>query len=859
MPGPRVHRLRVALAGVTTPTLRPRVTVLAHDHGTKRGRQSAAGHDHDHDAEPRGRGPAVHRAGRRPAPAPLVTLGPGPHPRDPAVVGRKAVSLHWLARHGVAVPAAVALPADAAARVARRDSLGEELAAGALRRWLDPARRYAVRSSADVEDGAEHSFAGQFETRLDLEAGDVIEAIRVVAAPDGERLRAYMAATGETGAPRVAVVIQEMVDAVAAGVAFSRNPLTGLDEVVVEAVPGRGDALVGEGVTPDRWVRRWGAFTEAPDAPRIDAAVIEEVARETSRLATAFGRPVDLEWVHDGTTLWWLQARAMTGLEGLRVYSNRIAREVLPGVVKPLVWSVNVPIVNAAWIDLLVELVGPLDVRPEDLARSFGYRAYFDMTTLGDVFAALGMPRDALELLLGLPKGPEAPRFKPTPATYRHLPRMATAAVRSLRRGRWARREVAELRAAYGALAAIDPRTLDEPGLLARVEALTAITRRAAYANIVVPLLMLAYGRALERQLAAAGIDPHTADPAADRADRLTWDPNVDLATLRGTVEGLSEAARADLAARGAAAIAERDDLAGLRDDLAGFLARFGHLSASGNDFSVPPWREDPGHVVGMLLAHPERGSGTARTTLAEAEARVPAARRPVVRLLWRRAGAFRVYREAVSSTYTRGYGLFRGTFLALGDRLVERGLLDRPDDVFYLSLAEVEALAGGSALPGDAASEAATADPRERVARRRIKVAEAADLVVPDIVYGDAFVPHRRDELARETLRGIPTSRGSVRGPARIVRDAADFNRVGPGDVIVIPFSDVGWTPLFARAAGVVAEAGGILSHSSIVAREYGIPCVVSVTGACSVIPDGAIVILDGVAGTVLVEDDRG
>ncbi len=812
MAGPRVDRLHAAVAGFTAPLLRPRVIVLAHDHGTRPGRRSAAEHDHDHDAGPGGRRPAAHRAGRRPAPA----------------LGRKAVSLHWLARHGVAVPAAVALPADVADRIVRRDSLAEELAAGALRRWLDPARRYAVRSSADVEDGAEHSFAGQFETRLDLGADDVIEAIRAVAAPDGERLRAYMAATGETRVPRVAVVVQEMVDAVAAGVAFSRNPLTGLDEVVVEAVPGRGDALVGEGVTPDRWVRRWGAFTEAPAAPRVDATVIEQVARETSRLATAFGHPVDLEWAHDGTTLWWLQARPMTGLEGLRVYSNRIAREVLPGVVKPLVWSVNVPIVNAAWIDLLVELVGPLDVRPEDLARSFGYRAYFDMTTLGDVFAALGMPRE--------------------PATYRHLPRMATAAVRSLRRGRWARREVAELRAAYGALAAIDPRTLDEPGLLARIEALTAITRRAAYANIVVPLLMLAYGRALERQLAAAGIDPHTADPAADRADRLTWDPNVDLATLRGAVEGLPEAARDDLAARGAAAIAERDDLAALRADLAGFLARFGHLSASGNDFSVPPWREDPDHVVGMLLAHPERGSGTARTTLTEAEARIPAPRRPLVRLLWRRAGAFRVYREAVSSTYTRGYGLFRGTFLALGERLVARGLLDRPDDVFYLSVAEVEALAGGSPLPADSvADDAGSADARERVARRRVEVAEAADLVVPDIVYGDAFVPHRRDELARETLRGIPTSRGSVRGPARIVRDAADFNRVGPGDVIVIPFSDVGWTPLFARAAGVVAEAGGILSHSSIVAREYGIPCVVSVTGACSVIPE------------VLVEDDRG
>jgi phosphohistidine swiveling domain-containing protein len=496
-------------------------------------------------------------------------------------------------------------------------------------------------------------------------------------------------------------------------------------------------------------------------------------------------------------------------------------------------------------------------VRPEDLARSFGYRAYFDMTTLGDVFAALGMPRDALELLLGLPKGPEAPRFKPTPATYRHLPRLARAAVRTLHRGRWARREVAELQAAYGAIAAIDPRTLDEPGLLARVEALTAITRRAAYANIVVPVLMLAYGRVLERQLATSGIDPQAADPTAGRRDRLTWDPNVDLATLRQAAEGLSEAARDDLAARGAAALADRDDVGALHADLAGFLARFGHLSASGNDFSVPPWREDPDHVVAMLLAHPERAPEAARASLADVEARVPALRRPLVRLLWRRAGAFRVYREAVSSTYTRGYGLFRGTFLALGERLVTRGLLDEPDDVFYLSVAEVRALAGGAWLPVDReAAGGGPADARERVARRRVEVAEAAELVVPDIVYGDAFVPHRRDELVLETLRGIPTSRGSVRGPARVVRGAVDFGRVRRGDVIVIPFSDVGWTPLFTRAAGVIAEAGGILSHSSIVAREYGIPCVVSVTGACAVIPDGAIVVLDGVAGTVLVED---
>jgi pyruvate,water dikinase len=204
---------------------------------------------------------------------------------------------------------------------------------------------------------------------------------------------------------------------------------------------------------------------------------------------------------------------------------------------------------------------------------------------------------------------------------------------------------------------------------------------------------------------------------------------------------------------------------------------------------------------------------------------------------LWRRTGAFRVYREAISSTYTWGYGLFRETFLEWGARLVRRDLLQVPEDVFYLELEELRAWATG--------------DPPTPAGTRK--------LIVPDIVYGDAFVPRTREDVVRDRLTGNPTSRGSARGPARIVRGAEDFERVSSGDVIVIPYSDVAWTPLFARAAAVVAEAGGMLSHSSIVAREYGIPCVVSVEHACSAIPDGASLVVDGTSGVVLVEASGG
>ena len=393
-----------------------------------------------------------------------------------------------------------------------------------------------------------------------------------------------------------------------------------------------------------------------------------------------------------------------------------------------------------------------------------------------------------------------------------------------------------------------------DAALLDRVDTLAAITRRAAYANIVVPLQMLMYAKALEARVRRAGLDPAAIDPARERADRIAWDPAPALDRLAEQAAALPEDARAALAADPVAALLDDPRLAGWAAALDGFLGHFGHLSDSGNDFSVPPWREDPAHVVSMALARQDAtapGAVGEGLTLAGVEARTLAPWRPLLRLLWRRAGAFRVYREAVSSTYTRGYGLFRGTFLAIGARLVGRDVLLTPEDVFYLELAEVRAWLTGTAPEPDAA--------RALVGERRAAIEAAADLIVPELVYGDAFVPRRHDEVVRSTLSGHPTSRGSARGPARIVKGSADFSRVQPGDILVIPFSDVGWTPLFTRAAGIVAEAGGMLSHSSIVAREYGIPCVVSVTDATVAIPDGATLIVDGVSGLVLVEDVPG
>jgi pyruvate,water dikinase len=194
---------------------------------------------------------------------------------------------------------------------------------------------------------------------------------------------------------------------------------------------------------------------------------------------------------------------------------------------------------------------------------------------------------------------------------------------------------------------------------------------------------------------------------------------------------------------------------------------------------------------------------------------------------------------------YTYGYGLFRPLVLELGRRLVERGTVSTPDDAMYLTAQELT----DSVVVG--------IKRHDLVIERRLEMAEAADIDMPDVVFGDDFIPSRAPVSNSSVWRGTPTMRGHHRGPARVVEGIGDFDKVQDGDVIVIPFSDVGWTPLFAKAGAVVAESGGMLSHSSIVAREYGLPCVVSVAGAMR-IPDSATIVVDGYHGTItLVEDE--
>ena len=759
--------------------------------------------------------------------------------------GNKTASLNWLLKKGFQIPRTWVVPANAL----------QELAAGepgiladfqaVLEDSFRPDRRYAVRSSANLEDGPRASYAGQFQSLLDIPGDQSLLAAlhQVWEGAHQPRIEAYQAGHRLSAHDlEMNALIQEMVQPVFSGVAFSINPLTGLNEIVVEAVKGAGEALVQEGVTPWRWIQKWGSYLEQPEESPIDTQLIDQICRGTAAIAEQIGGPVDLEWVYDGDQLYWVQMREVTARD-IPIYSNHISREVFPGLIKPLIWSVNVPLVNGAWVRLLTELIGPNQIQPEELSRSFFYRAYFNMGVIGQIMELMGFPRDTLELLMGLEiEGVEKPTFKPGPKTFSLLPRMLGFVLSKIGFGHRVERQANAAWAVYQDLLDLDLVSLNEGEILAHIQSHFQSVQQTAYFNILAPLMMQLFNLVLDRRLERLGLDPRQTNLRGKNQD---YDPYHHLQDLYLLYKALSPENQQILNKEGRSALQKMADASALKTSLETFLAQFGHLSDAANDFSHLPWRENPDLVLKMIQNHDWPGRKGNRATLQELD--LTTLQRWRLAPAYRRAIRYQNLREQIGSTYTLGYGLFRDPFRELGKRFQVRGLIDEVDDIMYLAWEEIRAAVHNpiKQLPFQLL-----------ISDRKAEMEAAREVHTPPVIIGDQPVIPVED--SSDILKGVPTSRGVYSGPARVVQGLEDMDRVQEGDVLVIPYSDVSWTPLFVKAGAVVAEAGGILSHSSIIAREYGIPAVVAVPGACR-LPDDTLLTVDGNNGQVIPEGKSG
>jgi pyruvate,water dikinase len=289
------------------------------------------------------------------------------------------------------------------------------------------------------------------------------------------------------------------------------------------------------------------------------------------------------------------------------------------------------------------------------------------------------------------------------------------------------------------------------------------------------------------------------------------------------------------------------------------FIDEFGYRGMSEADPSVPSWGEDHTFVLSVIKTDaaadedrdPRKHADAAVAAREKLERELLAALRPAVRSQFRRlatlAQRYARNRERSKATWVRGLRLTRPPLLEMADRAVARGLIDRQDDFWYLRFDEVRAVMAGRGEKDYGSAVTARRAEREQL----LKVAPPEVFEAPP-----ELLPIAAAESSSAELTGMGVSAGIASGRARVVASAAAAveTDLEPGEVLVAPFTDAAWTPLFVPAAAVVVETGGMLSHAATVAREYGIPAVVAVRGATSLIKDGQTVTVDGAAGKVIL-----
>lgn len=716
-------------------------------------------------------------AGAPPAPTPTA-----------AQVGGKAAVLLELERAGFRVPKTLVSPPDLAAAVA---AIGFPI---------------AVRSSATVEDGKKASFAGQFESILNLETLEQVEAAvaTVKASASAPSVVEYCKKSGiDPASVRMEVIVQRLIRPELAGVAFTVNPVTGAEEVVVEAVAGLGDKLLAG---------------EAQPLPATDPLVvrhrpaIEAVARRVQR---HYGCPQDIEFAVEAGEVWLLQARPITRIAfsaDVGEWTNADFRDggVSSDVVTPLMWSLYDLVWERALPDYLKDM--RLSDGQFQAGRLFFGRPYWNLGAVKACLAKLpGFVERAFDDDLSVEVQYEGPGLV-TPFTLGGLLR-AIPTARAMTRI-FAEQEAFDRRF-------LDPASPD--GIEALVDRWRDVPRGASAAELARRLGELVDGPFRTTEL---GYFRTIFCASIAKLDFKDGFPQADVVALSAALPQLRHLAptRAlrEAAQRGATDVSE-------------IIARFGHHSRRELDLRAPRWDEDRGFVE-ELLAQYRKGAAAGEDPRPAYERARRAEREKV--WFWQRGSfdrkldrlrRFVWLREEMRDCSSRIYHIIRKHVLALAEA---RGL---GDDAFFMTWREL------------------VADDRSNIAKARETYESYRRFKAPNEIGSRfAFGAARAAVSTGNVIQGIGASPGTARGVARVARTVEEAARVERGAILVCPFTDPGWTPVLDRVAGVVTETGGLLSHAAVICREYGIPAVLGISGATERIADGRTVVLHGSQGRI-------
>ncbi len=812
-----------------------------------------------------------------------------PHKATGVTIGGKAENLFRLKRLGMPVPRFVVIP-------------WETLLAGVPESELIPGllsvfegiRQFAVRSSAAGEDGTAFSFAGQFESYLSVRPDELAGRIDDVRrSAFSERVMAYRKHHGLSDAGGVAVIVQEMIDADAAGVAFGANPLSGnRQEKVINAVFGLGDALVSGDRNADQFVLNGVEIQFIPaneqGRPTLANAEIYRLGEILDTLEKELGQPQDIEFAVRNDQIYLLQTRPITTLKtkpagNYILWDNSNIIESYPGVTTPLTFSFISKSYEVAYKLFSAYLGVSESVIAKNervFANTLGFlngRVYYNLKTWYHMLAMLpGYSINAryMEKMMGVKEQfdiPESYRLPRGKAWWR-IVKMAVQMLFRFKALPRKRREFMQLVdrtiAEYKAMPFAEKRADELMQLYLDFEQKLLLEWKAPLLNDF--FAMIWFGM-LQKQC-----EQFTGSRNPNLHNDLLCGSN-DIISVQPVHRSIA------IAARIAAVPALKNlffqqnehqiyetlrtstdpESAAVKADIDRYIADFGERCVGELKLETISYGQEPARFVKVLKSYVETGITGAQFSGAREDVIRTNAEQEIGKFLkgkilrrWKMDLTLRYTRELVSAREnlryerTRAFGIVREIFTFIGKRFYADGLLHNAKDIFYLTREEIFAYIEGTAVTQDVKALVALRQDAFQTYRQLGPLSERfATYGVP--YHGNDFFSMDRIETQEGDLKGIGCSPGRVTGRVRIVMDPAEVPSLN-GDILVTSSTDPGWVTLFPGALGIIVERGSLLSHSAIVSREMGKPCIVGVTGLLKTLKTGDEIEMDGSTGII-------
>ncbi|MEQ8174596.1 MAG: PEP/pyruvate-binding domain-containing protein [Syntrophomonadaceae bacterium] len=758
----------------------------------------------------------------------------------------------------------------------------------------------AVRSSATCEDSARASFAGMHDSFLNICGTDnIILAVKECYAslwtPRAVAYRRKM----QVGDDEVfqAVVILELIEAVAAGVGFTCDPRSGREDVVlINANFGLGESVVSGAVEPDEYrldakleiMERKMGRKESQTAARPDGGTELIASPDSSgqqvlsdenikRLGLVIRRVYDamsnedqhqdIEWVFDGRDFVLVQARPVTAKPRYTfpelkdqpdIWSNTNLKEAVPMVLPILSWNV----IQKTWMGpiKLVSFVGYRMPPGLQCYKRFEGRFYWNSSLIQWIFYDSSGAREAMKALGG--QEPEIRINEDNP--YRGIKGLkrigrGVKAVLFIIKNSRTQTAFGQVDKFTDAFTKQDLRNLSDNDLIKTTDVIGAAWREyvpvfyACTLSMAMPRLIKALEKYLPNQgnaIANALMIGQGDITSAEQGYRL-----IELAeTARDDNDVRAYLGRSDF--NPYAWEKELPEESTFKRLFRNFLDQYGHRGVYEMDISNPRWREDPSYPLNVIKSTmetanfgdlKERQQAKVKEVWRKVEQEIPKSRHNMIRKLVEKSVKGLALREMAKFELLKFYEIIRKVFLEMGSRLQDRGILIEKADVFHCSWIELFSI-----LKGDWSGRGL-----KLLVEERKEWMENMEKLSPPDYYIDE-TSHFIETIATgsgSVLEGLGVSAGRASGPAKLLEHPDQEKKLNLGDILVAPTTDPGWTPLFLRAAAIVLERGGIGSHGAIVAREYGIPCVLNIPGAMRLVKEGQNVVVDGDEGKIYMQ----